>query len=691
MGIPTPENSVLASAFYKINYAPEGEVPAFTSAEIALLHEYVSMEPKEKARSESQQHFYEVVIATVNKLPSSAPEREHERRANSLLRVALHKCESKAFDTLNDAEVQLLMNTKDTLAAKSSPTANNTRLLGFLEEELTQIESMAAAVHDSGQKLAPISDEAIDASVCKEDTDFIPADEFFSGAEREQVDEISGIPIKKIVRVFEHTGNLFIDGEMPEDAVLVVRNGGVFIQGFMSGYIFADLNVNIAENVLGGYILSETGNIHAKKILSSSSLIAPRGSIEIQGGERPDTLYAAGRIHVAEHLKESRIYTTRLHVGGELHSAQVQVLHAVEANVVESSPQSKMTFAFRNLIHSGSFGRELTSDELTNFRHLARSMFQMQHLLAREGGLREDAIVLNKTAYYHLTNGNSELPDAHEMRVNANKRLYMGMVERMAFAFQRLIFSAIELNPESMKSILSNGIEECQMALKNLDKELVALPDSHFRKCEDAVRSSMNHLSIISKKIKESTVSGKGLPGQLKSLIKRQKDWLKEYEAADALYVEHCKILDETLDIPDESKRSATGIKQEVQKYLQAHPTRSDNRDVKDFMKVIEQRRDVLGEVGKHVAAIQEDEEAQQKALESSGAIVMSSYPPTYHVQGLSFSKDVHFTAVPDWEDMEALDTVYSLTLEKLHERPCNFIFEQHRIYEEGRDAESEG
>ena len=676
-----PPNSVLAAAFRKINRCSEGQNPDFSSAEVALLQEYVSMEPQERERTQSHQRFYKMIVDTVAKLPSSAPNREHDRRANHILRKAMQKCSLAEFDHLIEAEIQILKNTKDTLSAKASPSANNTRLLGFLEEELNKIESSAQQALKQQEPVPEAtldSSSAVELSLPFQDGETHQASEFFAGGKREKIDEIAGIAIDIFVRIFEFTGNLIIEGEVPEDVVVIVKGGGALIKGFMFGHIIVDDSLQIDGNIHGGLMLSETGDIKVERILAGSRIIAVKGSIQAQAAENPTVLYAAKNIVINQNLTGGKVYAQSTQVEGDIISTNLHLLKAVQAKHCESTPQTPCCFHFRYLNNSQNFGREVNEKSMAIFRQLIRLSFQAQLHKVQEKALQENLIHLHKIALYTTMSNHTEELSVSDMCNNANHKFYILYLERIAAALQRLLFEIYEMDQKSWKSALTGGVEECQQALKKLEKDTVDLPDSHFQKAKNSVNAALNQLGSISKKIKETAVSGKGHTEPVKVLIKRQIEWLQEINGINTTYAEFSKALDSSLNNPD-LITSSDAMHYELQKQLNADTKLAQSQSMKEFLRVLEKRTNSLMTLKENTTLAGEVVKLEKK-LQKAGILFRTPILADYSISATSYSKGVEFSAIPIGITIDGLDNAYTLRLEKMNEDGGVYTFNNHTI-----------
>ncbi|MBI1318064.1 MAG: hypothetical protein GC168_03810 [Candidatus Hydrogenedens sp.] len=453
---------------------------------------------------------------------------QNRKRTNWTLRNAIEKTRAGRESELVEFEIRLLENTLSGLRALTEPTGNHTRLQAILEESLDTYYNYYAERARQGDKSATA--DADDEFPHEDGANFLSPDALdceshFRGGPRSNIGDVDGLPVGRPMQVYEHHGDLHLRGELNEDVLLIVRDGGVRIEGAVSGVVHAEGPIHLRGNLTGGTLVSRRGSVSAHKALFGSRMLAPKGSILLDSAEHPGLLYTAAELKVGGDLSGATAYCRKATVGGALRGGTVSVLDRLETGQISPGRKESARIEFRSLVSPLEYGAELTPGMESILQEYARASIEAGFSQRLQQEITADFRDLLNLVIARLSTGSFSDQQLVEMRSLQIGRYYGGLVCEAGDQLARALEFCFLLREAGPKAVLLPAIEACQKSLRTLEKEIAAQPPTLSGASKGHIEAQIGQLHLTMKRTLDAAMSGQDLLAPLASLNLRLRDW----------------------------------------------------------------------------------------------------------------------------------------------------------------------
>jgi hypothetical protein len=455
---------------------------------------------------------------------------ESRQRTNWTLRNAIEKTRTGRPQELVEFEIRLMENTLAGLRALSEPSDNHTRLQSILEQSLDTYynyyeERASAATPPAGVPAAPASAVAPPSNDAFLAPDAQECSQLLRGGPRSQIQEIGGVVIGRPMQVYEHRGDLHLTGEINEDVLVVVRDGGLRIEGAVSGVVQADGPIHLRGNLTGGTLISNLGAVSVAKALYGSRIVAPKGGIQLDSAEHPALLYTSVELNVAGDLSGAATFCRNAAVGGALRGGTLAVLDGAEVGQLAPGRKEAARVEFRALLSPLEFGGELPQGVESHLQEYTRAVIEAEfaHCLQQEIGA--DFRDLLNLVIARLSTGSFSDQKLLEMRGLQIGRCFGGLVCETGFQLARSMEQCILLRDTGPKAVLLPSIEACQKSLRTLEKDLAAQPPALSGLSKTLIEGQAGQLQLTMKRSLDAAMGGQDLMTPLGALCQRLRDW----------------------------------------------------------------------------------------------------------------------------------------------------------------------
>jgi len=535
------ETTVLSTALDKLKGLAPDVCPSLSEEEARALSGYLSKTASAEEVTDAEQllcrRIREVLQARaaqahLNVPPASA---QHER-TNNALRAAIDLFLARDFAHVQDRDVKLLREADAALqkmAVSAEPSANQIRLAALLSKCLSNYSAWvtdqpripagarvppAESVAGGGESSHGAAPESNGTATWNED------DLRAAAGQMEQLESIEEVPLSRRVRRAVHEGDLVLAADCPDDILLVVQGGCLTVTGSLSGVAVADGDIKVAGNVQGGWAFARRGKIAAGRVLSTSSLIAPRGDLALSSVENAALLYCGGNCRIAENAFGMTVYANDLLVVGTVRNARIWVRGRAEAGAVEMSPRDETAIRFRAAQSCFDYGRPIPETSASGLRQLARLYFRCHTTAALIRFFESERLSLCRARLLALRANTDVSPVLRAFR--GGHAVYAGLqyIIEICESLKEAIALGESLGGDYTAQLLRPVLEEAAAAVAAIARETAGMGKEYVPN-PDLLDSPCRHINSFCKKLKEAQRAGAGLDKLFHDMDLRLDEW----------------------------------------------------------------------------------------------------------------------------------------------------------------------
>lgn len=333
----------------------------------------------------------------------------------------------------------------------------------------------------------------------------LKAEDLFANRRKRPVKTLVGIEVNLLARKTEMVGNIEITGDIPDDALLVVRDGSVRIVGYLFGNLVATGDIEVTENIHGGWVVSSQGCIEARRILARAKVIAQTGDVRCEGIENPDIVFANGQIGVDGDVAGGKLVTGMLCVDGTVNSAEIHAAGPALARSFTTHFSRSTIICLRTWLCSEDYGAEV-SPEAVRIRHAMTK--HRYHVSVIAGMVRYTHIdVLNtfRSMLYYLMSGVDNRMAVCRLRGAQTQVIYLDQIMEAGKALGSFLHSAKRSGGKVQAEEVAAVADECMRTLATIEQGIAAIPTEFGRTCRDAATLTVKQLMSVATNIKAAT------------------------------------------------------------------------------------------------------------------------------------------------------------------------------------------
>lgn len=284
-------------------------------------------------------------------------------------------------------------------------------------------------------------------------------------------------------------------------------------------------NVTASENILGGYIVSESGNCELGKCLSGTKVIALAGNATLASVESADLVCVAGALHVSGNLRARKVIAGSMDVTGTISDSECHVFSGVRAARIEASAKGKTLIYFRSLATPQDFGGSLSDSEANLLRNLLRVHTRREIANAQMHILDQDLQYLYQAIIYALRAPAEADPSPLKLREAQFQMIQFALLSELSAACAAALLRAAEAPEDWMRVCAGGSLDECGAAAKSIEKEIEQTPDDYAKQSKVALLAAWKQYGNLLKKIRDSIQGSSGADAYLDQLAARADEW----------------------------------------------------------------------------------------------------------------------------------------------------------------------
>lgn len=220
--------------------------------------------------------------------------------------------------------------------------------------------------------MVPVEDDSAGSGAIR-----TTAESLFQGGARRPIKSLAGIDVDLLARHFEVDGDLELDGDIPEDVLLVVKGGGLTVRGFVAGPVVADRGIVLHGNVTGCHLIARQGDIQIHgNALSNAQVIAQSGRLTLQGAESPRCLFGWLGVHVAGDMRGGRAFGGSVTVEGKGIGVTLHATGPIRLSALETGQRGASMVCLRQSISCEDYGRPMGEEERKLIRGIGKYIYE---------------------------------------------------------------------------------------------------------------------------------------------------------------------------------------------------------------------------------------------------------------------------------------------------------------------------
>ncbi len=433
---------LLTNALGKVESLATGDVSSLSVEEAGMLQLYVqSRAAVEGELAENEAALCQRIRACIGRWQEveTLPVLSKEEQRQPFLRGILAKLSAKRFDAVSDGEARFIEATLEVVSGRPETDIVNHRLAAMITQLLSARRAAAAPSPEPEQGVTAEFDDGvrIEATGASDaPAQRLDAHDVFTEKRRTRVSGLDGLDADLMASVYEVEGETEIDGDVPDQALLVVRGGSLTVNGFVGGSIVAADDITINGNLSTNWVVSSAGNIRSRAALAHSRVVAKRGRIDIERAEAPACVFAWDGLRIAGDVTGGKLLGRTIEVEGRVMGAELHATDAITANIFQAPPSGNTVLCLRKSISCEDYGQSLPADDRKRYRSIGKHQYdttvtrQLIHHATRdvEDGYR---VIL-----YYLLGG---VADAQGVRVMRGLQCQIGAWSEMGEAAESLI------------------------------------------------------------------------------------------------------------------------------------------------------------------------------------------------------------------------------------------------------------
>lgn len=407
------------------------------------------------------------------------------------LRVVIDKLLEKRFADVSSAEIRLLEDTLESTAHSTVQNAQTERLTGLITELL------ADHARYSDTEIAHLVDEL------PVQRHALVSEEFFRSKERTKVTSLAGVETDLVVSTYELEGIVEIEGDVPVDTLLIVRRGGVTINGYVFGNVIAEGPVSISKNVHGGWVITSVGGIEVENILTGSSIVAQEGTITCESIETPDVVFALKGVTVKQNLRGGLIFGATVSVGGTISAAEVHAVGTIKARGFDTTSGSETVLCLRREITCVDYGRPFGESYGPLKRSLTTDRYRRELLTNFVRYTEADVFDCYRSMLYFLLGGVDNRRTLCILRGRQCSIIYIEELLDATKTFAEFLQGHLQSPREKAIEEVTPVADECLNLLEGIRAAVKLIPQEFAVGIRKDLQSMNQQLSTIVRKAKK--------------------------------------------------------------------------------------------------------------------------------------------------------------------------------------------
>lgn len=659
----------LQAVLARINAAPEGADVPLSVEDVGLLHAFVTVRQRSGEISPRER----ALIDRINELltlwhPPSESGDDAQRRHQLMLRKAIDKAQQNNWSSLQPDEWELLRSTHHVLGNVQDPNKANARLHLLLTDLFKQHDAYTArhaANNDDpdarstaaafGERCAALIASPLPKS--PPDATVLQAASFFQRVTPAAVGFVGGCAVSLVVRTFEVSGHTRIEGDIPSDVLLRVKDGSLTVDGFVAGHLVVDGDIIIRGNVQGGWVIATRGSVLLDRALLGSRLIAEGGAVWCTSVEAAACVFGWRGVAIKEAVLSSFLGGGGVWCGEKIAGSTVEACGPVVTPTIEGANLGPTVICLEREIASEVYGRHMTED----VRAMRRAISQHERTIQRGARLMRYVRMLSqncyRTAIFYLVGGvrvASVAPEYQELQGLAlHLEELLNSAESVTQFYDPIFTGGETRSEEDIEFFTAETIKSLEYIVSTVNGAGQDIETRFHSVILNHVQSFTRSLRFLQRNLE----TPKGASYYRDAFQRNIRDWRDQYaktrqkiEALVATFEVHPDLLERVQTERDSLDKLLTEVMHQASTGDSAEEAmRAHSPLIRVLLSVVERNRKSIQHVYDEVEhARKEMMRLREKLAEETAVLFADTTPGAIYVEAESIESGTVITTVPE-------------------------------------------
>ncbi len=435
------------------------------------------------------------------------------------LQSVLKKFSTQDFADIVTAELEIAKASLQALSSRSNPDPKSQKIIALLKKGLQDY-----AQYQAQKDAAPDATSQRDAHE-KPPAQELDSETLFTEKPRKKIRTLGGIDVNLTVSVYELEGDIELHGDVPDDTLLIIRNGGITVHGVVSGNIVASEDITVHGNVASSWVISSGGDIKTERALTNAHLIAQRGDVEAARTDYPACLFAWNKLHIHGDVSGGKLLGKEVNVEGDIVGAEVHSIGAIKADRVLPGPRGNTFICLRNHLSSEDYGTPLEKPERALYRNIGKHMYDAGVLSQFIRYAKKDNEDSRRTILYYLLGG---LSNAHSVRTLRGLQCQVNYLEELmhiATLMKNMVFDLSQSRQVLSSRDIETTVRKCTDNLQVLEEDIETGASTFELAHKGVVVKACRELNAVSVNLRKATLPPDTMNQLVQRLEERHTQW----------------------------------------------------------------------------------------------------------------------------------------------------------------------
>ena len=507
----TAQKQLLAQNIDIVKNLPPGQSHAFTIEGASVLEAFVHARSKQSNLSPAERALHQK-INTVLRLwnhSKSAPQKRNdsngsEKRHQLILRAAIDKVKNEQFSEVTEEDIKLLHATKDLLLQRSEKNGHsNPHLCDLITKTIASLDANKndiAQVENNSVFDTTNPTENMKSTAKVENN--LMADDAFEDIKVTSLNIVEDVTLNVTARIFEYTGETVISGDIPKDVMVKVANGGITVNGFVTGYLIADKDITVHGNIQGGAAISNTGSITLERSLLNTTLIAKSGDITCEHIEAPETCFTWGTLTVNGPCMGGDITAGHIDIKSKAMAGTFQSCGHVKVGSLETSRRAPTVVFLSNTIDCKAYNREMSPKMMALMREVNANSKEIKVAEEKDSFTYHMIHTAYRTALFYLFGGVESAATAIDLQGHQTKALYLSRLIGFAEEYEKFYTEAYEHRDDFNKDTIDDFVKSANEAFTLIKEDIAGIPEDFGSTHRQFLQERSTEYTFMSQKLK---------------------------------------------------------------------------------------------------------------------------------------------------------------------------------------------
>lgn len=240
-------------------------------------------------------------------------------------------------------------------------------------------------------------------------------------AKARSVKSFAGVDLPTRGPLYTHSGNVKVMDSVPDDCMVVVEGGSCIVNGYVLGRVAATVDCEVRDNI-SGVVIVNRGAVRARNIIGNAYVVSKSGGVYAYGTESPELVFGGSSIHVRENARMGAYISPVIEVEGDVTDGEFRVSKRFSAQWFRKSPTRKLVIGLRRGITSEDYGEYVDPGAKHLLARIVNTRQRRDNQRTMKALTEEECEHFSSSAVLYLLGGEERRGQIEEMN-RAKRRL----------------------------------------------------------------------------------------------------------------------------------------------------------------------------------------------------------------------------------------------------------------------------